>query len=69
MDKGSGLDRLPEKTKRQQFRGWQNHSRRGDFLDIFFVKSPLIPLFQRERLESRTFHPRLQNGVFKFISS
>jgi hypothetical protein len=41
----------------------------GRFLEIFFVKSPLIPLFQSERLERKTFHPRLQNGVIKFIPS
>jgi hypothetical protein len=33
-------------------RGW------GDFLKKLFVKSPLIPLFQRGRLERRTFHKR-----------
>jgi hypothetical protein len=29
---------------------------RGDFSKKLFIKSPLIPLFQRGRLERRTFH-------------
>ena len=39
----------------------------GGFVDVLIIKSPLIPLFQRGKLERRTFHPRLQNRVFKFI--
>jgi hypothetical protein len=39
----------------------------GGFVDVIIIKFPLIPLFQRGKYKRKTFHPRLQNGVFKFI--
>jgi hypothetical protein len=40
---------------------------KGGFGKVAIIKSPLISFFQRGKYEMRTFHPRLKNGVFKFI--
>jgi hypothetical protein len=40
---------------------WQRGVR-GDFLEIYFVKSPLIPLFQRGRLKGELFIPVYKTG-------